>query len=228
MKFGRKRRDQAGDTPAGADPASDDAAPADVPAEPTEPSSQDPLREKGPWDSAEVALEEEDPTRVDLGGLVVKGSPGLELRLQVDERTQEVAAVMLVGEDGALELRPFAAPRNRDIWADIRKQIAAESARRGGTATDAEGPFGAELRLAIPVQTQEGASGTQPSRVLGITGPRWLLRATFFGAPAMDPGTETVYEAALRDVVVVRGDEAMAPGDPIPLHVPSNARRMST
>lgn len=229
MKFGRKRRDQAGDAPAegGADTGGDAAAaPADAPAEPAAPSSEDPVRAKGPWDVTETTLEEDDPTRVDLGGLVVKGSPGLELRLQVDERTQEVAAVMLVGEEGALELRPFAAPRNRDIWADIRRQIAAEGARRGGTADEAEGPFGPELRLAIPVTTQEGATGTQPSRVLGIAGPRWLLRATFFGKPAVEPDTESVFDAALRDVVVVRGDEAMAPGDPIPLHVPSNARRM--
>jgi hypothetical protein len=178
----------------------------------------------GPFDVSEVELDEEDPTRVDLGGLIVKGRPGVELRLQVDEASQQVAAVLLVGADGALELRPFAAPRNGDIWADVRKQIAAETARRGGTATEATGTYGTELRVMMSVKTPEGKAATQPSRVLGIAGPRWLLRATFLGRPAVEPDEAGTLESALRDVVVVRGGSPMAPGEPLPLVMPSNAR----
>jgi hypothetical protein len=178
----------------------------------------------GPFDVSEVELDEEDPTRVDLGGLIVKGRSGIEMRLQVDEASQQVAAVLLVGAEGALELRPFAAPRNGDIWGDVRKQIAAETARRGGTATEAEGTYGSELRVMMPVKTPEGKAATQPSRVLGIAGPRWLLRATFLGRPAVEPDDEGVLESALRDVVVVRGGAPMAPGEPLPLVMPSNAR----
>lgn len=185
-------------------------------------------RAEGPWDSAEVDLEEQDSTRVDLGGLLVKGRPGLELRLQVDEASQQVAAVLLVGSEGAVELRPFAAPRNADIWSDIRKQIAAETARRGGTATEAEGPFGPELQVSMPAKTPDGQAATQPSRVLGISGPRWLLRATFLGRPAVSPQEDGDLESALRDVVVVRGSAPMAPGDPLPLVMPGNARPASS
>jgi hypothetical protein len=181
-------------------------------------------RAEGPWDSSEVDLEEGDPTRVDLGGLVVKGRPGVELRLQVDEKSQQVAAVLLVGTEGALELRPFAAPRNGGTWDDIRKQIAAETARRGGTATEAEGLFGTELRVMMPAKTPEGKPATQPSRVLGVEGPRWLLRATLLGRPAVEPDADHELVRAMRDVVVVRGRSPMAPGEPIPLVMPSNAR----
>jgi hypothetical protein len=181
-------------------------------------------RGTGPFDVSEVELDEEDPTRVDLGGLIVRGREGIELRLQVDEASQQVAAVLLVGAEGALELRPFAAPRNGDIWGDVRKQIAAETARRGGTATEAEGTYGTELRVMMPVKTPEGKAATQPSRVLGVAGPRWLLRATFLGRPAVEPDDEGVLESALRDVVVVRGGSPMAPGEPLPLVMPSNAR----
>jgi hypothetical protein len=178
----------------------------------------------GPFDVSEVEVDEEDQTRVDLGGLIVKGRPGIELRLQVDEASQQVAAVLLVAEEGALELRPFAAPRNGEIWGDVRKQIAAETARRGGTATEVQGAYGAELRVMMPVKTPEGKAATQPSRVLGIAGPRWLLRATFLGRPAVEPDEQGVLESALRDVVVVRGSSPMAPGEPLPLVMPSNAR----
>jgi hypothetical protein len=214
VKFRRKKSDEADpvETTEATDPV--ETAPASAPAE----------RSQGPWDSSEVNLDEEDRTRVDLGGLVVKGKPGLELRLQVDEASQQVAAVLLVGAEGALELRPFAAPRNGDIWADVRKQIAAETARRGGTATEADGPYGTELQVMMPAKTPEGQAATQPSRVLGINGPRWLLRATFLGRPAVEPREDGDLETALHDVVVVRGSSPMAPGEPLPLVMPSDAR----
>jgi len=184
-------------------------------------------RPEGPWDAGEVELDEEAPGRVDLGGLLITGREGLELRLQVDEGSQQVAAVLLVGKEGAVELRPFAAPRNGDIWDDVRQQIADETGRRGGTATEADGVYGKELRVVMPVQTQDGRSGTQASRVFGIRGPRWLLRATFLGKPAVEPKHDGVVESALRDVVVVRGNDPMAPGEPIPLRMPPNAERVS-
>lgn len=181
------------------------------------------VRGQGPWDISEVTIDEDDKTRIDLGGLIVGARQGLELRLQVDEASQQVAAVLLVSPDGAVELRPFAAPRNEDIWDEIRQQIAAETARRGGTATEADGVYGKELRVVMPVTTPEGKSGTQPSRVMGIAGPRWLLRATFLGRPALTPAHDGDIESALRDVVVVRGSAPMAPGEPLPLVMPSNA-----
>lgn len=218
MKFRRNKSDQVGteegvDTEQVSEQDEQAAAPAGEGA-----------RTQGPWDSSEVHMDEEDPTRVDLGGLVVTGRPGLELRLQVDEKTQQIAAVLLIGKEGAVELRPFAAPRSADIWSDIRKQIAAETTRRGGTATEATGTYGTELQVVMPVTTPEGKPATQPSRVLGISGPRWLLRATLLGKPAMQPDETGDIESALRDVVVVRGNEPMAPGDPLPLTMPANAR----
>lgn len=219
MKFRRNKSEQVEPTQ-----ASDQDRTASSSAAASEAGTGAGARSEGPWDSAEVDLEEQDSTRVDLGGLLVKGRPGLELRLQVDEASQQVAAVLLVGSEGAVELRPFAAPRNADIWSDIRKQIAAETARRGGTATEAEGPFGPELQVSMPAKTPDGQAATQPSRVLGISGPRWLLRATFLGRPAVSPQEDGDLESALRDVVVVRGSAPMAPGDPLPLVMPGNAR----
>ncbi|HET8717539.1 MAG TPA: DUF3710 domain-containing protein [Nocardioidaceae bacterium] len=219
MKFRRQKSgpDQEADqTPdPGADTADAKGATPEVP---------DGRRSNGPWDLTEVTVDEDDPTQVDLGGLLVRGRDGLELRLQVDESSQEVSAVLLVTAQGALELRPFAAPRNGDIWDDIRREIAAETTRRGGTATEEEGEFGPELRVMMPVTTPEGKAATQPSRVLGVRGPRWLLRATFLGRPAVNPATDGDLETALREVVVVRGEAPMAPGDPLPLKVPANAQ----
>jgi Protein of unknown function (DUF3710) len=178
-------------------------------------------RPRGPWDRSETTADAGDDTYLDLGGLVVRGSPGgVEVHLQVDEATSTVAAVMLAAPDSGLELRAFAAPRNGGIWDDVRADIAAEAARHGGTATEQDGEFGTELSLVVPVRTPEGRSATQPSRIVGVEGPRWLLRGTFFGRSAVAPDPEGELETAFRSVVVVRGDGPMAPREPLPLRIP--------
>ena len=183
-------------------------------------------RPHGPWDRSETSVDEEDTAYVDLGGLLVRGRPGIELRLQVNEATQTVEAVMLAGPDSGLELRAFAAPRWDSIWDDVRKDIAAEAAKRGGTASEIDGEFGTELRVVVPVQTPDGRQATQPSRIVGVEGPRWLLRGTFLGASAQEADPEGVVEQAFRDVIVNRGDGPMAPRDMIAMRMPSEAVRM--
>ncbi|HET7326650.1 MAG TPA: DUF3710 domain-containing protein [Nocardioidaceae bacterium] len=188
-------------------------------------------RPQGPWDVADVDLEESGgkaANRVDLGGLIVTGAPGLEMRLQVDEQTQTVAAVMLVAEDGAVELRAFAAPRTESIWAEVRREIGAEATRRGGTATEEEGDFGPEVKLVVPVTSTEGKQGAQVSRVVGVSAPRWLLRGTFLGRPAAEPDAGGLLEQAFRQVIVRRGDAPMAPRAAIPLRMPPDAQQSGT
>ncbi|MGH3446814.1 MAG: DUF3710 domain-containing protein, partial [Nocardioidaceae bacterium] len=167
---------------------------------------------------------EEDDTYVDLGGLVVKGADDLELRLQVDEQSGAVAAVLLAGPESGLELRAFAAPRTEGIWEDVRADIGDEAKRRGGTATEADGEFGTELNVVVPVQTPDGEQATQPSRIVGVEGPRWLLRGTFLGKSAVDADPDGVVERAFRDVIVVRGDDPMAPREMLPMQMPDGAQ----
>jgi hypothetical protein len=181
-------------------------------------------RPQGPWDVDDVDLDEPVPNRVDLGGLIVTGAPGLEMRLQVDERTQTAVAVMLVDTDGAVEIRAFAAPRNESIWDDVRKEIGGEATRRGGTATEQDGPFGPEVKLVVPVKTSDGKPGAQVSRVVGVSAPRWLLRGTFLGRPAVEPDPGGALEQAFRQVIVRRGDLPMPPRAVIALQMPPGAQ----
>ena len=184
-------------------------------------------RAEGPFDSSEVDakdLEAED--RIDLGALVVTGLPGMQLQLQVDEQSGQVQAILLVLEEqeAALELRAFAAPKKSGIWDEVRREIAAEASRMGGTATETDGPFGVELVLVVPVEGPDGQIFSQTSRVIGVDGPRWLLRATVLGRAAVEPEAALPMEETLRKVVVVRGDEPMAPRESLPLRLPPNAQ----
>jgi len=200
-------------------------------------------RTEGPWDISEADdLDGTDQApKIDLGSLIVTGIPGSELRLQVAEETQEIVSAMLIIEttvdtgsggasrkqkfSSALELGAYAAPRSGGLWAELREEISAAATAQGGSASLREGPFGVELHRFIPVTTPDGEQGYQPSRMWVAEGPRWLLRGIVYGQAAVEEDLESPVVAdvlsAFRQVVVRRGDEAMAPGDLLPLSMPA-------
>jgi hypothetical protein len=184
-------------------------------------------RAEGPFDIAEVDDVEgtAEMPRIDLGSMVLAGFPGAELRLQMSEETQQIVSAMLIHQDSALELGAYAAPRSGGLWAELREEIMASATEAGGSAQLAAGPFGVELRRLIPVTTPEGEEGYQPSRMWVAEGPRWLLRGIVYGQAALEEGLDSpVAEmlTAFRQVIVRRGEDAMAPGDLLPLVMPQN------
>ena len=183
-----------------------------------------PAAGSGPFDEADVRGD--DVQRVDLGSLLVPPLADRELRLTVDEATKAVRAVVLAGPDGALEFQAFAAPRNGDLWSTVRPQIADDITNRGGTVTERDGRWGTELVCQVPVQRPDGTKATQPSRIIGINGPRWMLRASLLGRPAVESEGSEVWEDALAQLVVRRGDGAMPVGEPLPIKLPDDARRI--
>jgi len=178
------------------------------------------LRAEGPWDSTEI---ETDDSYLDLGAMRIAPAEGMEVQLEVDPGTGAVVAVTLVDGESSLALQAFAAPRREGMWSDVRKEIAAGISASGGTVDFPEGAFGTELRSVMTVQTPEGRQGRAPVRFIGIDGPRWFLRAVLNGPAAADDVHAKALELVVRGVVVVRGTEAMAPGDPLVLAMPGEA-----
>jgi hypothetical protein len=176
-------------------------------------------RPGGPFDIGEV----DDPAaggRVDLGGLWLPGRPGLEVRIEADQETAEVVAVSLVLGEGALQVQPFAAPRSEGIWDDVRAEIAESlNAERRSSAKETDGPFGTELHGSLPA---DDGKGTVPVRFIGVDGPRWFLRALLAGPVATDDAKSSVFEDALRGVVVVRGTDPLPVREPVPLQLPGD------
>lgn len=181
---------------------------------------------EGPVDVGELN-EQDRAARLDLGALLLSphaAMDSLEVQLQADEASGEVLAVLVLdGEDAAVELRAFAAPRKARIWDDIRTEIAEGARGAGGQTGEVIGPWGIELLVQVPVQLPDGQPAVQASRIVGIDGPRWFLRATFLGRAAIAPETAGRLRAVVEQLAVNRGSGPMAPRDPIPLVVPGQA-----
>jgi len=174
-------------------------------------------RHSGPFDRSEVGGLD---GRLDLGALWLTGLPGMELRLEVEEESQNVVGVTAVLGESAVQLQAFAAPRSEGVWPDIRTEIAASITSQGGTADKTSGPLGSELRAQMPGQGPDGRTVFSPVRFVGVDGPRWFLRAVLSGRAATDEEAASALLDVVRSTVVVRGDEAMAPRELLPLKLP--------
>lgn len=177
-------------------------------------------RALGPWDRSEREPGD-DPTYIDLGSLIIKGHPELSLQLPTDGESDVIGSAVLMTEDSGLELRAFASARSGGLWAEIRADLVDEVDRLGGQYDVVEGAFGTEMHVRVPVPDNEELF--QPSRIVGVEGPRWLLRATFLGEAGLNPSDDGVLIDAFRNTIVVRGSEPMAPREPLAIVLPDGA-----
>jgi hypothetical protein len=184
-------------------------------------------RADGPFDSEEVDLSGDHVTRIDLGSLVITPWEGLGLQLQVNEATRDVQAVTAVWKNSGLEVALFAAPASGGMADELREDVVEEAEQGGGSATLADGPFGAEVRRVLP---QEGPGGEQlfhVSRIWFAEGPRWLLRGTLLGEAAIgeaDAPLVAPFVEFFRNLVVRRGAKPMVPGELVPMTLPEAAQ----
>ena len=210
----------AGSPAAPAASASAPAAPAAASVTPDAPSDDREIsRPRGPWDAEDAP--DDELQRIDLGSLLIPVPDGTEVRVDVSPEGDVVAATLVQGES-TMQVNAFAAPRRTGIWAEVRAEIAEALNGGGGKAEEARGAYGPELRAQVPAEVPGQGVQLAPARFLGVDGPRWFLRALIAGPAATDPAAGSRLEAVLRDVVVVRGSEAMAVRDPLPLRLPSD------
>lgn len=169
----------------------------------------------GPYDERDAP--DDDVPRIDLGALRIPLVEGTDLRVDLDE-AQQVVAATLAGPHGTMQLGVFAAPRTEAIWDEVRAEIAESlrGQRKNAPLGEQDGPWGPELHGTLA----EPGGPAVPVRFVGIDGPRWFLRALFAGPVATDRAKAAAFEQALRGVVVVRGGEPLPVRDPVPLRLP--------
>ncbi len=177
----------------------------------------EPVKTSGPFDVSEV---ENRGSRLDLGAIWLPGIQGIELRMEVDQKSQRVTGVAVAHNGSILQLQAFAAPKVEGIWDEIRGEIGASIKAQGGLVDDVPGSLGRELLVRLPVKMPDGQDGVQPARFVGFDGPRWFLRGVFSGRASFDKEAAKDLEDIFRNVVVLRGSEARAPRDLLELTLP--------
>ena len=172
---------------------------------------------KGPWDSTDPEAPDTDEY-LDIGALMLPFLKGSELRLKANSQTGDVLGATITYKSSSLELEPFAAPKSLGLWDEVR----ADLLKANPSCKEVDGVFGKELTLPVKVKGKNLLT-----RVVGIDGPSWMLRGIFSGPAAKGGKEKDVLDGYLADLVVVRGDEPLAPRDLVPMHAPitPNQRR---
>ncbi|PFG43424.1 uncharacterized protein DUF3710 [Isoptericola jiangsuensis] len=178
--------------------------------------------QRGPFDSSQVSVM---GPRVDLGAIWLPVLPGLQLRMEVDKKSQKVTGVAASLQGSVLQVQAFAAPRTDGIWDEVREEIATSLTKQGGTVDDVPGVFGRELIARVPATAPDGTTGVRPARFVGVDGPRWFLRGVLSGRAAVDPEAAKPLESVFANVVVVRDGSPRPPRDLLALTLPEQARK---
>jgi len=186
----------------------------------TQPAESGAALAAGPWDSAGGYPEQ---PRIDFGSLLVPVRDGYDIQVMMSE--EEGVSIAVVRGDSGIQLQPFAAPRNSGLWHEVLPEIAQEVAKAGGQSAERDGPFGAELVARVTPQGAGARVGPQPLRFIGVDGPRWFLRGLISGPAALDDNLTEEFREILSDVVVVRGEQAQPPRQPLQIQLPAEAQQ---
>lgn len=186
-------------------------------------------RDWGPFDIDEVELEADadEVKRLDLGTLVLTPFEGMTLQLQVNKETNKVQSLLVGDGQSALEVGVFAGPAKSSMVDEIRSEIIRVTQQQKGRIELVQGPFGAEVRRALPVTDPNGNPAMHVSRTWLVGGPGWVLRGVLLGKATFEPTNkeaQLALEEFFSNLVVRRGTEPAAPGSLLPMTVPQQTQ----
>ncbi len=174
----------------------------------------------GPWDVDDEAAPDYDEY-LSLGSYYLPFVPGMSLRIKANRATREVLGSTMTLGASSVEVEAFAAPKTLGLWDDVRADLLEANPQ----ASEQQGKFGTEVLLPVTVKSGK----TVMTRIVGVDGPRWMLRGIFSGNAATDEDSEEAktLNEFFANIVVERGDAPLAPRDLIPMSAPMtpNERR---
>ncbi|MCE7000920.1 DUF3710 domain-containing protein [Saccharothrix sp. S26] len=170
--------------------------------------------EDGPFDSTQAP--NDGLNRLDLGSIRLPVPDGAQLQVEMDP-AGAVRAVHLLTTVGQLTVSAFAAPKSDRLWPEVSGEMIAQFKSDGFRILRENGEWGEEITA---------RNNEVHLRVVGVDGPRWMLRG-IAAAPTEEQGlkaTDALY-ALMRDTIVVRGEQAMPVRTPLPIELPEAIAR---
>ncbi len=188
-------------------------------------NTEESARRQGPRDSGGGGVPD---GYLDLGALYVPKVSGLQLRGKLEDDGQTLRQVLLRLGTSGIAVSVAAAPKSGNAWPELAAQIEASIEGGGGKAEEFTGPYGMEIRAQIPQVSPNGKPTMIPTRIIGIDGPRWVVRIDVQGAAATgDPEQSAPIEDLIDQLVVNRGGEPRIRFDLMPLRLPKEAASLN-
>lgn len=215
--FAKKKDERPIDSVEAVTPEAEAGAPADAEAMDSIPAA--PVHDavggdSGPFDGDTNDIEEFDFSDFSAGVLNL-GSIKIALpkksQVQVEMGEAGPKMVHLVTEFGRVTPVAFAAPRSAGQWEESNKEILQGMKSEGLTVETEQGPWGTEI-------VASGENGVV--RVIGVDGPRWMLRMTATAPFDRAEGLRDLAREITARSFVYRGEDPVLAGNALPVVLP--------
>lgn len=176
----------------------------------SEPAGRRHHQRQGPWDADDAPRD--GKLRLDLGSVQLPIPRGARLKCEPDP-SGPIRAVHAMVPEGRLTVSAFAAPRTGGLWTDLVEELAAQLEKEGATIRRDRGEWGREL---------VARNGTTVARVIGVEGPRWLLRGVGTGPVEHALKLHQTLRDMVRGTIIARSEQPMPVRTLLPLEVPDD------
>ncbi|QPK78322.1 DUF3710 domain-containing protein [Corynebacterium lizhenjunii] len=171
--------------------------------------------EIGPFDGDVVNIETFDFSDFSLG-LLDLGSMKIPLpkesQVQVEMGPEGPKMLHIVTRVGRVTPVAFAAPRNGGQWVGAAQDLIKGMEGDGLRTRVEEGPWGTEI---------VGANDNGVIRIIGIEGPRWMLRMTLAAPAGMEDDLAALGREIASRTFVYRGEAPILAGNSLPVVMPA-------
>lgn len=179
----------------------------------------------GPQDAGSQGVPE---GYLDLGSLYVPRIKGLQIRGNFEADKVTLKRVLLVLGTSGITVSVAAAPKSGGSWPELADQISQSIEGAGGKVEQVDGPYGLELSAKVATALPDGTKGLAPLRIIGVEGPRWLVRIDMQGTAVTGDKAQTRALEELINALVVNRDEApRIRFELLPLSLPREVRQSS-
>ncbi|MDD7936842.1 DUF3710 domain-containing protein [Actinomycetospora lutea] len=175
-----------------------------------EPAGRRHHQRQGPWDAEDAPRD--GRLRLDLGSVQLPIPRGARLKAEPDP-SGPLRAVHALVPEGRLTVSAFAAPRTGGLWPELVEELAAQLQKEGATIRRDRGEWGREL---------VARNGNTVARVVGVEGPRWMLRGVGTGPVEHALKLHGMLREMLRGTVVARSSDPLPVRSLLPLEVPED------
>jgi hypothetical protein len=152
---------------------------------------------------------------LDLGAVKIPMLEGLEITINIDQETMRGVSVAITYGTSMADVQIFARAKDELLWPQTRDDLVAGLSEQGVASVVAIGRFGSEVQCTMPVIDFEGNNVLQSVRFIGIDGDRWFMRIAVSGAATVVETEIAAFDELINGFEVVRGDDAMSPGEPL-------------
>ncbi|MBZ8177923.1 DUF3710 domain-containing protein [Corynebacterium poyangense] len=168
----------------------------------------------GPFDGDSVNIADCDfsdfsEAVLDLGSIKIPLPK--DSQVQVELGPQGPQSIHIVTRVGRITPAVFAAPRSEGLWRKATVDIRESMREQGLEPRIEQGPWGREV-----VTEQDG----NQIRLLGVDGPRWMLRFTAAGPEHSSAELAELSREVAARTFVYRGDNPVLAGNSLPVVLP--------